>query len=88
MIEVDLNNGMFREIDLNRPVFCSKCGKEIVREKNSSTINLVINVHTCGCAFCGKCKKELNAYAGEKVAEYEKKLVEDFVNDGKRKADV
>ena len=33
MFEIDLNNGMFREIDLNKPVYCSKCGKEIKRER-------------------------------------------------------
>lgn len=44
MIEVDLNNGMYRKVDLDKPVFCSKCGKEIIRDSNS--INLNINVLT------------------------------------------
>lgn len=38
MIEVDLNNGMFRKIDVNKPVYCVKCKKEIVR--NSNSVNL------------------------------------------------
>lgn len=29
MIEVDLNNGMYRQIDLNKPCFCSECKKKI-----------------------------------------------------------
>ena len=29
MFEVDLNNGVFREIDLSKPVYCAACGKEI-----------------------------------------------------------
>ena len=55
MIEVDLNNGMYRRIDLNKPCFCSKCHKEIVR--NGKSINLVVNVHTCGYVFCNAKKK-------------------------------
>ena len=78
MIEVDLNNGMFRKIDLNKPVYCVKCKKEIIRDGNS--INLNINIHTCGYAFCKGCKKKLNEFAGEKLADYESKLVEEFLN--------
>ena len=78
MIEVDLNNGMFREIDLNKQAYCVKCKKEIIRDGNS--INLNINIHTCGYAFCKGCKKKLNEFAGEKLADYESKLVEEFLN--------
>ncbi len=78
MTEIDLNNGMFREVDLNKPCFCSRCNKEIVR--NEKSVNLTVNVHACGYVFCNECKKKLNDYVGKKVAEYEKKLVERFVN--------
>lgn len=78
MFEVDLNNGKFREIDLNKPVYCVKCKKEIVRDSNS--INLIINVHALGYAFCKECKKKLNEFAGKKLADYERKLVEEFLN--------
>ena len=77
MIEVNLNNGMFRKIDLNKPVYCVKCKKEIVRDSNS--VNLNIDVHTCGYAFCKKCKKKLNEFAGKKLANYERELVEEFI---------
>ena len=50
MVEVDLNNGMFREIDLTKPVYCAKCKKEIIRDSNY--VNLNIDVHICGYAFC------------------------------------
>ena len=79
MIEVDLNNGMYRRVDLNKPWFCSRCHKEIVR--NMKSINLVVNVHTCGYVFCNECKKKLNDFAGNKISKYENKLVEEFVND-------
>lgn len=78
MIEVDLNNGMFRKIDLNKPVYCVKCKKEIIRDSNSANLN--IDVHTCGYAFCKECKKKLNEFAGKKLADYERKLVEDLLN--------
>lgn len=55
MVEVDLNNGKFRKVDLSKPVFCVKCGKEIVREPNR--LEFTVNVHTCGYAFCRECKK-------------------------------
>lgn len=84
MIEVDLNNGMYRKVDLDKPVFCAKCGKEIVRDSNS--INLNINVHACGYAFCKDCKKKLNEFAGKKVEEYEKELVKQFVENTKEVA--
>ena len=77
MIEVDLNNGMFREIDLDKSVYCVKCKKEIIRDDNS--INININVHTCGYAFCKECKKKLNEFAGKKLANYERELVEEFI---------
>ena len=78
MIEVDLNDGMYRRVDLNKPCFCSKCHKEIVRNRKS--INLLVNVHTCGYAFCKGCKKKLNEFAGGKLANYESKLIEEFLN--------
>ena len=81
MFEIDLNNGMFREIDLNKPVYCSKCGKEIKRERNCNSINLEIDVHSCGYAFCKKCKKKLNDFAAQRLAKYEKRLVDAFIND-------
>jgi predicted Zn-dependent protease len=80
MFEVDLNNGMFREIDLDKPVYCSKCGKEIKRGTRNS-INLEIDVHFCGYAFCKKCKKKLNDFAVERLTKYEKKLVDAFIKD-------
>ena len=83
MIEVDLNNGMYRRVDLNKPCFCSKCHKEIVR--NGKSINLVVNVHTCGHVFCNERKKKLNDFAGNKISKYENKLVEEFVNGKKEK---
>ena len=86
MIEVDLNNGMYWRIDLNKPCFCSKCHKEIVR--NGKSINLVVNVHACGYVFCNECKKKLNDFAGNKISKYEKKLVEEFVNDTRTKNNV
>lgn len=79
MIEVDLNNGMFRKIDLSKSVYCVKCKKEIVRDNNS--VNLNIYVHTCGYAFCKTCKKKLNKFAGQKLANYERELVEEFINE-------
>ena len=89
MIEVDLNNGMFRKIDLNKPVYCVKCKKEIIRDKaligdlwrrpGGLANNLNIDVHTCGYAFCKECKKKLNEFARKKLADYERKLVEDFI---------
>lgn len=79
LIEVDLNNGMYRRVDLNKPCFCSRCHKEIIR--NGKSINLVVNVHTCGYVFCNECKKKLNDFAGNKISKYENKLVEEFVND-------
>lgn len=77
MIEVNLNNGMFRKIDLSKPVFCVKCKKEIVRNNNS--VNFNIDVHSCGYAFCKNCKKKLNEFAGQKLANYERELVEEFI---------
>lgn len=77
MIEGNLNNGLLREIDLNKPVFCVKCNKEIIRDSNS--VNLNINVHVCGYAFCKECKKKLNEFAGKKLADYERKLVDEFI---------
>ena len=77
MIEVDLNNGMFRKIDINKPVYCVKCKKVIVR--NSNSVNLNIEVHSCGYAFCNECKKKLNKFAGKKLADYERELVEEFI---------
>ena len=41
--------------------------------------NLNIDVHTCGYAFCKKCKKKLNEFAGKKLANYERELVEEFI---------
>ena len=32
MVEADINNGVFRQVDLARPVFCAKCGQEIIRD--------------------------------------------------------
>lgn len=80
LIEVNLNNGMFREIDLSKPVYCVKCKMEIIRDSNS--VNLNIDVHTLGYAFCEKCKKKLNKFAGQKLANYERELVEEFINEG------
>lgn len=77
MIEVDLNNGVFRQIDLGKPVHCAKCGKEIIRDRNRAVFE--VPVHTCGCAFCRKCKKALNDFAGPKLDEYEANLVRQFV---------
>ncbi len=77
MTEVDLNNGVFRQIDLDKPVHCAKCGKEIIRDWNRAVFE--IPVHTCGYAFCRKCKKALNDFAGPKLDEYENRLVRQFV---------
>lgn len=79
MLEVDLNNGVYRRIDLSKPVFCAKCGKEIVRDGNSNSVSLEIDVLSCGYAFCKNCKKELNKFAGQKVADFEKKLADEFI---------
>lgn len=38
--------------------------------------------------FCNECKKKLNDFAGNKISKYENKLVEEFVNDGRRKDNV
>ena len=67
-------------------LFSDKDRKEIVR--NGKSINLVVNVHTCGYFFCNECKKKLNDFAGNKISKYENKLVEEFVNDGRRKDNV
>lgn len=80
MFEIDLNNGRFREIDLNLPVFCCKCGKEIIRGENCNTVNLVVDV-CCGYAFCKYCKKKLMDFCGNKISKYEKKLVNEFLQD-------
>ena len=87
MVEVDLNNGKFRKVDLSKPVFCVKCGKEIVREPNK--LEWTVNVHTCGYAFCRKCKRALNDFAGKKVSDYEEKLVRQFAGgtDGRGETD-
>ena len=77
MTEVDLNSGVFRQIDLDKPVHCAKCGKEIIRGQNRAVFE--IPVHTCGYAFCQKCKKALNDFAGPKLDEYEANLVRQFV---------
>ncbi len=77
MVEVDINNGVFRQVDLSCPVFCAKCGKEIIRDRNKA--DFVVPVHSCGYAFCFTCKKALYEFAGPKLADYEAALVRQFV---------
>ena len=79
MFEIDLNNGRFREVDLNKPCFCAKCNKEIVRDK--STVNFIVNVHQSGVVFCRSCMKKLTEYAGKKLNDYEAELVQEFLNE-------
>jgi predicted Zn-dependent protease len=58
VFEVDLNNGVFREIDLSKPVYCAACGKEIHGNTHDVDISQsVIDVHTSGLAFCKSCKR-------------------------------
>ena len=77
MVEADINNGVFRQVDLSRPVFCAKCGQEIIRDRNRAAFE--IPVHACGYAFCFKCRKALFEFAGPKLAGYEAELVRQFV---------
>lgn len=78
MIEVDLNNGKFRVIDLDKPVFCVKCGNEIKGRQNVQ-LKSVIDVHgLTGYAFCADCKKKLNRFANPKLDELEARLVREF----------
>jgi len=80
VFEVDLNNGVFREIDLSKPVYCAACGKEIHGNTHDVDISQsVIDVHTSGFAFCKSCKRAFTKWASPKIDEYEKKLAVEFV---------
>ena len=81
MLEVDLNNGRFRKVDLNRPCYCAKCGNEITRDDTSyHTVDLIIHTHESGAVFCRKCKRKLCEYASPLLESYERELVKGFLN--------
>ena len=80
MFEVDLNNGVFREIDLDKSVFCAICGNEIHGVPCSFDIETGrIDVHISGYAFCKKCKQDFEKWASPKIAQYEKQLAKEFL---------
>ncbi len=80
MFEVDLNNGVFREIDLDKSVFCAICGNEIHGSTHNVDITQsVIDVHISGYAFCKKCKRDFEKWASPKIAQYEKQLAKEFL---------
>lgn len=75
----ELGSEQYRALYLYEANKVRRLMRNNIRHSGKDYVNLDIDVHTCGYAFCKECKKKLNEFTGKKLADYERKLVEEFI---------